>query len=800
MPLELLPTKTYSTASIGKAYLDAMGIRPPGLRPKQSIGLSAEAVNGAAMQAYFGGRTECRIRRVPVPVTYLDFLSQYPTGNALMGLWDYLTADALDAIDATDEVTGFLDSVSLDDLFRPETWKRLPALVQIVPQGDVVPVRGRWNLTEQSWQIGVNPLTCSDPLWFTLADVIASKMLTKRVPAVARAIRFVPRGRQKLRAVKLRGAIEINPLQQDFFRVVIEERNRVRARMKSATSAAWVELNRLQVFLKILANSASYGILAEMNQLEEPGECTVWLGDSDPFRCAVPHPEALGRFCCPPLAALITGAGRLMLAMLERSVADLGGSYAMCDTDSMAIVSSEHGGLVACPGGQHRTEDGCDAVRALSWPQVDAIVQRFAVLNPYDRAAVPGSILKVEDENYDLRGMAGHDRDEHGHPKQCVCTQERRRLHCFAISAKRYSLFNLDAHGEPDLRKWSEHGLGQLLNPTDPDSEDRDWIRQVWDGLVREGLGLPFDRPAWEGTLAASRVTVSSWDLYQRFGALALKGGYAGRIKPGNFLLIAHADTYSSGGVDRPVPVAPYESDPRKWLRLPWLDRKTGKRLPVTTDDRDLGQGVVRLRTYGEVLDEYRVHPESKSVAPDGKVCGPETVGLLKRRPTISASISIVGKETNRLEEVLTGEEDDYDEVYAEYERPGAYLETLRRILSPMPRGAVAAEVGVSRQRLSDILDGRAAPHTSTVTALERIARRRLLDDMAVLHSYERGAGLLPLPALAGLHAAALQGARGELSSALHTLRAHEGAARVAAICELPLTTFERRLASIDPI
>ena len=37
----------------------------------------------------------------------------------------------------------------------------------------------------------------------------------------------------------------------------------------------------------------------------------------------------------------------------------------VCDTDSMAIVASEDGGLVACNGGQQRAADGTEAIKAL---------------------------------------------------------------------------------------------------------------------------------------------------------------------------------------------------------------------------------------------------------------------------------------------------------------------------------------------------------------------------------------------------------------------------------------------------
>ena len=60
-----------------------------------------------------------------------------------------------------------------------------------------------------------------------------------------------------------------------------------------------------------------------------------------------------GEFCFPPLASLITGGSHLLLALLERLVTDCGGTYAMEDTDSMAIVASQQGGLVACPGGPY---------------------------------------------------------------------------------------------------------------------------------------------------------------------------------------------------------------------------------------------------------------------------------------------------------------------------------------------------------------------------------------------------------------------------------------------------------------
>ena len=89
-PVDLQPTKAYSPASLGKAYLRAMGIEPV-LKRQPDF---PKNVLGYAMNAYFGGRADCRLRRCAVPVAYTDFTSMYPSVNALMDNWSLLTARA----------------------------------------------------------------------------------------------------------------------------------------------------------------------------------------------------------------------------------------------------------------------------------------------------------------------------------------------------------------------------------------------------------------------------------------------------------------------------------------------------------------------------------------------------------------------------------------------------------------------------------------------------------------------------------------------------------------------------------
>jgi hypothetical protein len=134
-PIALQATKAFSAASMGKGYLRAMGIAP--ILERQPDFPAAHL--GHAQSAFFGGRTSAHIRKTVVPVVYTDFLSMYPTVNALMGLWRFVTAERIEVIDdCADEVSAFLHRVTAKDLHKRETWRELTAFVRLVPDGDVL--------------------------------------------------------------------------------------------------------------------------------------------------------------------------------------------------------------------------------------------------------------------------------------------------------------------------------------------------------------------------------------------------------------------------------------------------------------------------------------------------------------------------------------------------------------------------------------------------------------------------------------------------------------------------------------
>lgn len=714
-PIQLPETSAFSPASIGKAYLRAMGISPVLDRQK-----SLNPFVGYAQTAFFGGRTSAHVRKVPVPVVYTDFLSMYPTVNSLMGLWKFVTAKQIRVRNhCNDEIRLLLERITLNDLFGQNTWKHLTAFVRVLPKGDILPSRCQYNLATNDWQVGVNHLyadAAEDALWFALPDVIASTILTGKIPQIVDSFILEAHGQlSDLRSTKLRGSIDVDPRSEDFFKVVIEQRRRL-----SLRTDLWpVENERLDKALKVLANSTSYGIYAEMNR-QEIGERKLVLChgmEPDPFSCQIANPEIPGEFCFPPLASLITGAARLMLAMLEKCVTDLGGTYAMEDTDSMAIVATEHGGPVKYPEVLRNKKTASEILHALSWQQVEGIAKWFQSLNPYDKSAVPGSILKIEDDNFD--------------PK----TGEQRQLWCYAISAKRYALFLRNEDGTPELLRagtnsgddhWSQHGLGHLLNPTDPTSEDREWIAQVWQSILLSETGRKAAVPTFQETPAVGRITVSAPSILRALENLNSGKNYSYQIKPFNFLLSCHVRQFGHPVGADPLHfhlLAPYETNPAKWTQLKWVDQYSGKLFRISTAKGYSSRQTAGVKTFGDVISEYAFHAEPKCADARGNVCANDTRGPLERRRVRVQLIRYIGKESNLLEEVDAGLIHLAADVYGEIvdQRRDAWERKIRPALKKISLSKLCKETGFSRRALINWRTGKSRPHPRNRALLFRV-------------------------------------------------------------------------------
>ena len=604
-PLALNPDRAYSPASMAKAYLDAMGVIPP--KDKFKVPMR---ILGIAMQAYYGGRAECRVRCVPVPVIHTDFKSQYPTVNTLLGNWNVLISQRLFFEDATKQVRRILARVTLGDLFNPDFWRRFNFFALVRPGKDILPVRTVYNGETQN--IGINEFSSERPIWFAGPDIIASVLLTGKVPRIEKAIRIVPHGRQEgLKPINLRGMVSIDPKTHDFFRHVVEQREI----HKSDES--------LGGFLKVLANSGSYGSFVEItpeNQAK-PARVRVFSGERS-FEQPSNIIEKQGRWYFPPLAALITAGGRLLLAMLERCVTDAGGTYLFCDTDSLCIVASKSVGMVPCPGGTHKLENGSEAVKALSLKEVQRIADRFGALNPYDRTTVPG-ILKIEKVNFDPSGNF-------------------RQLYGYAVSAKRYVLYRQKG-SELTIVDPKAHGLGYLYPPIDKkDEKDPDWTFEAWEWLLRQELELQPQTPAWLDIPAMMRIVLSTPNVLDRLKYFT---------RPYNFLFCPLIDPLAGipANVDPTnfTPITPFTQHRDLWSNAECTNVRDGKVYRLALEQSPKLDKLIP-QTFGYILRLYLRHPESKSLAPDGTSCEAITRGLLKRASIIAGQLRFVGKETDR--------------------------------------------------------------------------------------------------------------------------------------------------------
>jgi hypothetical protein len=714
-PIDLQPTQAYSPASIAKAYLRGMGIQP---RLAAQPDFAPELL-GHAMAAFYGGRAEVHIRKTRMPIALLDVTSMYPTVDTLMNVWPLITAERVEAVDATAEVQELLAGITPDACFRRGLWPQFLGLAQVIPDGDLLPVRANYGPDPDTvaWSIGLNDFHDDRAYWYAIPDLVTSAIRTGRAPKVLRAVRFVAVGTQAtLRPIQVRGQQPIDPAREDFFRRVVETRQQLKTDTVDHPGDCQCDACRTHPFLKVLGNSGTYGIFAEIVRRELPVgtrlPVTVYGPHDEPFVARVSALEDPGEYCFPPVAACITAAARLLLALIEHEVTRRGGSWVFCDTDSLAVVATETGGLITCEGGAHRDRDGHPAVRALSRPEVEEIRAAINQLNPYHRDLVP-ELLKQE--------LTGD---------------------CYAISAKRYVITAPDGR----ILKRSLHGLGRLLDPRSPDEPRRDrdgnpiWIDEAWQWILDADRDPDAPLPDWAQLPAMSRITVSSTNLWRPFARHNRRRGWAEQIKPFNFLLVPTIDPFGyPPGADpaRFRLIGPYESDPRRWTQRRWRNLYDQDRnlYRITTDaNQPAAPDLVLVRSYRDVLAEYRGHPEHKFDAPDGGRVRPDTRGELQRRTVRSdGRLHLIGKEANKIDDVQSGVIADPDEVITDYSTGTPSAAWLRDYVLPVlaryPGRQLAALVGANRRSIDRIRRG-AQPRPALAAALTQLAARVAADDL----------------------------------------------------------------------
>ena len=541
------PNRLFSPASIGKSYLDKIGIKPfmeknPDF-PKEILGYT--------MMSYYGGRVECRIRKKPVKVTYLDFTSMYPTCFVLLEMYNFLISDKITFYNLKKKTQKFLNKITLSDINKKETWKHLTTICKIKPDNDILPVRSKYG-AKHATNIGVNYLKSTDDtcLWYTLPDLIASKLLSGKTPVIEDATTFTPNGTQdELNQIQILKRITLKP-GQDFIKKLIEERLRIKE------SQSDTDDDIRQNILKIIANSTSYGIFIQVDREHESksGRKThVTAYGLDSFKTQVERPEKHGQYFNPIISVFLTAASRLILAAAETLVLQNGGYVAYCDTDSI-FVSPKHAQLVQ---------------------------DFFRSMNPYSQKI---EMFKIESSKNNVK------LDD---------------VLFYGVSSKRYVLYNYNSDTEKiEIYKHSAHGLGHLS-----DVDEKKW----WENILKIHYHPEITEKIlekYESKFAISQITVTSPEIIKRFDRINQKKSEKNTIKPFNFVLVG-AGYKTDLESDKPViPLLSYvdQKQRNQVPYMPFIDYKSGKKYP---NDCSLDT-IFYWKSLSQVFLDYINHPESK--------------------------------------------------------------------------------------------------------------------------------------------------------------------------------------------
>jgi hypothetical protein len=128
-------------------------------------------------------------------------------------------------------------------------------------------------------------------------------------------------------------------------------------------------------------------------------------------------------------------------------------------------------------------------------------------------------------------------------------------------------------------------------------------------------------------------------------------------------------------------------------------------------------------------LQEYEFHPEAKCADSSGAPCTRQSVGLLGRRHVTIDSLTYIGKESNRLEEVEEQSILDPGDTYTEYPDPrrDEWITKILPVLRAMTVPELVAKSGLSRATIQAIRAGR-KPHQKNRKRLVQILTSPRLD------------------------------------------------------------------------
>ena len=556
--------RTISPGALAGQLLDSCRLSPP--LPKFDLG-QAELERWA--EGSHGGWCEVNpalVRRV-LPVVAADVRSAYPLVAHWLDWWDALRAERLQRQDVTDALRRLCQKAVGDPLVAldPAVWRRAGlTLAEVWPAGERFPhaFEDPHHLDDRLEVVGVR--SPERALWYPWADVLAAAVLSGRVPRIAGAVRLVPNvapsGKDGGRHVRVLPGLRFDVAQGPVLAMV-------RRRRKAKAQGD----ERLAAELRVVVNALIYGVHCRFDEVTA-GEGRRRVMSERP-----------GPWNFLPISASVTAGARLLLAVLERMVGDLGGAIAYRDTDSALILASPSGGELELADGR--------SVRVLAWAEVDAVLAPFARLSPED--AWP--VWKQE-------------RGDEDAPLQALVFGNKRHVEW---AGEGLLLPNEAEDEEPELLDATEANLGGTY--ADPPGMRgrvaavngyRHWsmaaVRREADHAKAGGRPdalrppAPWDEAGTPPFPALRRLMVKTPAMAKALPACL-------RARPGTRYLEAQAANEGQRCVV-PVVLDP-GGDLAGWQGLTWVDRRSGQRIPVTTDAEDYDS--IRVVTLDEKAADW---------------------------------------------------------------------------------------------------------------------------------------------------------------------------------------------------
>jgi len=515
-------------------------------------------------EAFHGGWIDDvpALRGRPFGAVALDVTSAYPLTAHLVGWWDLVTADHLVRRSVLRALRALCRRAAKDPsvLFDPAVWAMFGCTIcEVVPDGEPFPVAlddpHRPDGRTETVPVGAR----GRALFYSWCDVVAAAVLSGRVPTIVRAVRLVPVGRQD----GLRERVPVCPgltVTSGTDPVLGLVRRRREAKTAGETGAV------LAALLHAATNSLVSGNPSRLDDVRRK------VGDKWTTE------ERSGPWTFAPLAVTVTGGARLLLAVLARQVADLGGIVAYRDTDSSIIPASPSGGML--------TLADSSTVRELPYADLDRLLAGFDTLSPE-----PGWPVWKRDP-------------KPGEPP----------MRSVVFGPKRHVEYR-GTDEAPELVDWTETGLGGMW--ADPSAMPgrcaeggRAWSKAAVVREVRYAAAKladpeharrdpsPWDAPGGLRFPTLRRLEVTSPALLDTLPA-ALGAGIGSRY------VEAVGGTAGTRTEERHVVALDPGGPLDHWQGLGWLDRATGEAVRVATDPMDLGAVLIeslvaRAGQYGE--------------------------------------------------------------------------------------------------------------------------------------------------------------------------------------------------------